>query len=157
LFANPAGTPCAQQRSVRQPPIRRFEDLVAWQFAMELADLVDDMVRDGPASRDAGFCRQILKSSAKPAPQIAEGFMRFLPKESAYYYRVARASLGETRTHLMRGRKRGYWSDEACQTALRISQNAIDTTTGLLTSRLALIKRQESERRAHRGTGRRSR
>jgi four helix bundle protein len=140
---------------VPQPPITRFEDLAAWQFAMELADLVDEMVRSGPASQNADFRRQIQKASAKPAAQIAEGFLRFLPKESAYYYRVARASLGETQTHLIRGRHREYYSEECFQKAWKISQGAIKTTTGLLNSRLALIKKLEREKRLRRATAKR--
>jgi len=144
------GTASAPRGGMAQPAIRRFEDLAAWQFAMELADLIDDMVRSGPATQDADFCRQIQKSSAKPAPQIAEGFMRFLPRESAYYYRVARASLGETQTHLKRGVHRGYWSQDAFQEACTIAQAAIRTTTGLLNSRLAVIRKEEREKLARR-------
>jgi four helix bundle protein len=91
--------------------ISRYEDLVAYQSADELADLVDTVVT-GPASRNQTFCDQILKASAKAPAQIAEGFLRFRPKESAYYYRIARASLGETRAHLRRGLHRKYWPDE---------------------------------------------
>jgi four helix bundle protein len=127
--------------------IERFEDLVAWQLAMELADLVDAMVSSGPASRNQGFCEQIQKSSAKPAAQIAEGFLRFRPKESAYYYRIAKASLGETQTHLLRGFRRGYWSEETFNKAWKASKGALDTTSGLLNSRLARIKQEEEKRR----------
>ena len=143
-----SGMTCAHYGNVPQPPIRSFEDLAAWQFAMELADLIDDMILAGPASQNAEFCRQIQKSSSKPAPQIAEGFMRFLPRESAYYYRVARASLGETQTHLQRGTRRGYWSKEAAQKARTIAEDAIRTTMGLLSSRLAVIKKEEREKLA---------
>src|SRR5262245_21757464 len=93
--------------------VRRFEDLLAWQKAMELADLVDAMTCDGTkAARNRRFTEQIQGSSAKAPAQIAEGFLRFNPPESAYLYRVARASLGETLTHLERGRRRGYWTNE---------------------------------------------
>src|SRR5436190_9874314 len=118
--------------------ISRYEDLVAYQTSNALADLIDEQVL-GPASRNQYFCDQILKSSAKAPAQIAEGFLRFRPKESAYYYRIARASLGETQTHLERGRRRGYWTDEQFRKARDVSDEALRTTTGLLKDRLRVI------------------
>jgi four helix bundle protein len=132
------------------PQIASFQDLVAWQLAMQLADLVDALVLVGPASRNESFCDQIQKSSSKPSAQIAEGFLRFKPRESAYYYRIARASLGETQTHLIRGYRRGYWSADVFQKAWDVSQGALKTTTGLLNSRLERIKQEEEEKRRRR-------
>jgi four helix bundle protein len=124
----------------------RYENLIAWQSANELADLIDDMVASGQASKNPDFCRQIQKSSAKAPAQIAEGFLRFLPKEPAYYYRIARASLGETQTHLRRGFRREYWSDDVFWKAWSVSETALKTTTGLLKSRLKKIA-EETERK----------
>lgn len=73
-----------------KPKISRYEDLIAWQFADELADLVDELTSAGAAARNESFREQILKSSAKAPAQIAEGFLRFKPREAAYYYRIAR-------------------------------------------------------------------
>jgi four helix bundle protein len=131
----------------RVTKISRPEDLVAWQLSMELADLVDAMVSSGPAARNRTFCDQIQKSSAKVSAQISEGFLRFNARESAYYYRIARASLGETRTHLKRGYRRKYWSEGAFKKAWAMSEGALNTTTGLLTSRLAKIKEEEQQKR----------
>ena len=91
--------------------INHYEDLVAWQFANELADLVDSLTSAGGAAANRSFREQILKSSAKAPAQIAEGFLRFKARESAYYYRVARASLGETMNHLQRGFHRNHWNE----------------------------------------------
>jgi four helix bundle protein len=129
--------------------IDRYEDLVAYQTAEELASLIDEQVL-GSASRNQDFCRQIQKSSAKAPAQIAEGFLRFLPKESAYYYRVARASLGETQAHLRRGLKRAYWSPETHKKMWDLSEVALKTTTGLLNSRLEKIREDEAAKRRNR-------
>ena len=129
------------------PPIERYEDLVAWQSASELADRADDMTSAGPAAADTELCKQIRKATAKAPAQIAEGFLRFRPKESAYYYRIARASLGEAQTHLRRGRHRGYWTEEVFQPAWAASDVALKTTTGLLNSRLAAIAAEERKRK----------
>jgi len=126
--------------------VTRFEDLIAWQRAMELADLIDAMTCDGrTAARNRQFTEQIQGSSAKASAQISEGFLRFKPKESAYYYRIARASLGETQTHLERGRRRGYWTDEEFKKARALSEEALRVTTGLLKDRLRAIKEERDE------------
>jgi four helix bundle protein len=124
-----------------------YKKLVAWQLTMELGDLVDDMTSQPPASEDPDFCKQILKASAKAAPQVAEGFLRYRPKESAYYYRIARASLGEAQSHLLRGRHRKYWSEEVFKKAWDVSEGALKTTTGLLASRLRAIEEEEQRKR----------
>ena len=133
----------------RMEKIDDYKKLVAWQLSMELGDLIDEMTSKPPASDNQDFCKQILKSSAKPAPQIAEGFLRFRPTESAYYYRIARASLGETQSHLLRGRHRKYWSEDVFKKAWDVSESALKTTTGLLNSRLAAIE-EEKRRKARR-------
>jgi four helix bundle protein len=126
--------------------IERYEDLVAYQAADELADLIDEQVKK-LASTNQDFCHQIEKSSSKAPAQIAEGFLRFRAKESAHLYRIARASLGETQTHLKRGFTRGYWSEDAHKKMWELSEVALKTTTGLLNSRLAKIREEEEAKR----------
>jgi four helix bundle protein len=139
---------------VAMPKIDRYEDLIAWQFASELADLVDTLVSTGAASRNQSFREQILKSSAKTPAQIAEGFLRFLPRDSAYYYRIARASLGETRNHLRRGFHRKYWEESDFKKAWVLADSAMKTTGGLLSSRLAKIRQEEKEKQERKATAR---
>ena len=127
--------------------ISRYEDLIAWQSSDELADLVDAMVCQGPAAENAEFRTQIQKSSSKAPAQISEGFVRYLPKESAYYYRVARSSLAETQNHLRRGFRRKYWSEDEFKKAWDVSETALKTTTGLLQSRLKKIAEEQREKR----------
>ena len=143
----PAATWHAVCDAVSMPKISRFQDLVAWQLAMELADLVDAMTSSGRASKNPGFCDQIQRSSSKIAAQIAEGFARFRAAESAYYYRIAKGSLAETQTHLIRGNRRHYWSEEIFKKAWDVSEGALNTTSGLLRSRLEQIEKEEAEKR----------
>jgi four helix bundle protein len=108
--------------------------------------------RSRAASYNRSFTEQIQTSSAKPSAQIAEGFLRFKPKESAYYYRVARASLGETLSHLERGRRRGYWTREEFDKAYAVGNEALKITTGLLNDRLRVIDDEKrNKRRTPRG------
>lgn len=119
------------------PGVRRYEDLDCWKLAMELADLYDAMTSVGPASRDLDFKNQLRTSGTKAPAQIAEGFLRFRPADFANFLRIARASLGESQTHLERGRKRNYWSEEEIQRARALADRAIGATTNLMKDRLA--------------------
>lgn len=122
-----------------QPKISRPEDLVAYQAADELANLVDD-ITPRIERKDRDWCDQIRRSTSKAPAQISEGFCRFLPKDGANYYRMARASLAETRAHLKRGLRRKHLTEEEFTRAWNLSQVALQTTTGLLNAKLAQIR-----------------
>lgn len=112
------------------PKISRPEDLVAYQTADELANLVDD-ITPGIERKDRHWCEQIRRSTAKAPAQISEGFCRFLRKDGANYYRMARASLAETQAHLKRGLRRKHLTQEEFDNAWNLSEVALKTTTGL--------------------------
>jgi hypothetical protein len=54
-------------------PAKKLEDLVAWQLASELSDLVDEMVSHPAASRYSKLCDQISTSSAASQPTLRKG------------------------------------------------------------------------------------
>jgi four helix bundle protein len=129
-----------------QPKISRPEDLVAYQSANDLANLIDDITPRVEAT-DRDWCDQIRRSTAKAPAQISEGFCRFLPKDGANYYRMARGSLAETQSHLRRGLRRKHLSQEEFKTAWNLSEVALKTTTGLLNAKLAQIAKKDREKR----------
>ncbi|HVL65964.1 MAG TPA: four helix bundle protein [Vicinamibacterales bacterium] len=102
-------------------PAQRIEDLIVWQRACELRDLVHDMIRQAPVRSNRRFCRQIETSSASVPANVAEGFGRYFPKENAAFVRVAKASLLETRNYLQEGRTKRYWHPEQFSRAWRLS------------------------------------
>lgn len=124
---------------------KRYEDLDCWKLANELADLYDAMTAEGPASRDVDLRKQLRKSGTKAPAQIAEGFLRYLPADFANYLRMARASLGESQTHLNRGYRRSYWSQEQVDRARVLGNRAIGATTKLMLNRLAAAERNRRQ------------
>jgi len=137
-----------------QPKISRPEDLVAYQFADELANLVDD-ITPRIERKDRDWCDQIRRATAKAPAQIAEGFCRFLARDSANYYRMARASLAETQSHLKRGLRRKHLSSAEFDKAWQLSEVALKTTTGLLNSKLAQVRAATDVDSRHRRDNRR--
>ena len=130
-----------------QPKISRPEDLVAYQSAEQLANLVDD-ITPRIERKDRDWCKQIRRATAKAPAQISEGFCRFLPRDGANYYRMARASLAETQSHLKRGLRRRHLTQEEFNTAWNLSEIALKTTTGLLNAKLAQIEKAQKAKRS---------
>src|SRR5262249_48947373 len=82
--------------------ISSFRDLIAWQKAMDLADLVYDVTETFPKREWFGLA-QMRKSVVSIPSNIAEGHRRRTPRY-AYHLEVALGSHGEldTQTEIRR-------------------------------------------------------
>jgi four helix bundle protein len=89
------------------PIAHRYQDLVCWQLADELEQLVFELTATGPAAKDFKFRDQIRDSSCSATRNMAEGFGRFLPAQFANFLRIARGSLMETHNSAGAGLKKG--------------------------------------------------
>jgi len=61
------------------PKINSFRDLIAWQRAMDLADMVYDITEHFPRREHFGLAYQIRKSAVSIPSNIAEGSRRKTP------------------------------------------------------------------------------
>ena len=121
--------------------VRDFRELVCWQLSYELKCEVLAFIENGPASEDFKY-RDQIKDSASSAPRnIAEGFGRFRPGDFARFLEIARASLIETRNHLIDGRDRGYLANPLYSRLQNLARAASNSTTTLM-----LTKKREAER-----------
>ena len=119
-------------RSSTMAGVRKFEDLSAWQLASSLAVAVFRLTERGDASGDRAYQEQIRRAADSAPANIAEGFGRFRPREFAQFLRIARASLLETRSHILSGQSKGYFSDADAGELLRIQDRATGATTKLV-------------------------
>jgi four helix bundle protein len=71
----------------------KFEDLVAWQLAVQLQQLADKYCDKPAVKRDFKFRNQLSDSAASAPRNIAEGFGRFNPADFARFLGIAKASL----------------------------------------------------------------
>ena len=115
--------------------VRDFRDLVCWQLSYELKCEVFAFTATGPASRDFKYRDQIRDASASAPRNIAEGFGRFRPRDFARYLEYARASLEETKNHLIDGRDRGYLPLALYGRLFGLARAANKTTTNLMLSK----------------------
>ena len=75
---------------------KTYQDLICWQLADQLEQMVFEFTETGPVSKDFKFRDQIRDSSSSSTRCMAEGFGRFWPKEHAALLRIGKASLFET-------------------------------------------------------------
>lgn len=79
------------------------------ELACELRDGIAVAVEQGSARRDMDFKDQIVRSSRSTPANIAEGFGFFRPRVFTKHLLIARASLMETRNHVL-GAGRNHFS-----------------------------------------------
>jgi len=72
--------------------IERFEDLIAWQEARKLVNLIYDLTQKN-SFKDFGLANQIQRSSVSVMANISEGFGRYSFKDSKQFFTIARESV----------------------------------------------------------------
>jgi four helix bundle protein len=85
--------------------VKRFEDLLIWQKAQDLAVSVYRLHRD---NRDWGFKDQICRASVSVSNNIAEGFARGSDADFSRFLNYARTSSNEVRSMTYLGLKLQY-------------------------------------------------
>lgn len=121
LWGRPAGAGDGTQDAVHGR-VNNYQDLVVWQVADQLRTEIYRLLKTGSAARDFQFANQLRRSVSGIAPNIAEGFRRYGPKEFVRYLDFAFGSAGETADWLDVGIARGHWSETdlvAARTLLR--------------------------------------
>lgn len=92
--------------------ILKFEDIVAWQKALELSDLIYEHSNKDKFSKDFGLRDQMRRASISVVSNISEGFEREGNNQFIYFLLVAKASAGELRAQLYIARNQKYISIE---------------------------------------------
>ena len=111
---------------------RRYEDLVCWQLADELEQVVFELTAAGPVSKDFKFRDQIRDSSSSATRNMAEGFGRYWPREHARFLRIAKASLMETHNSARAGFKKGYFTSPDTERMQRLCGRSGKAALGLI-------------------------
>lgn len=86
----------------------RFEDLLVWQKARELAKLIYDHTGKKGFARDFGLRDQIRRAAVSIMSNIAEGFERGGDNEFACFLQIAKGSCGEVRSQLYVAQDQAY-------------------------------------------------
>lgn len=90
--------------------IRTFEDLLAWQRAVAVANLVYEVTRAFPKDEVFGLRSQLRRAAVSIACNIAEGRGRGSRADFLRFLYISRGSLFEVRTLIRIGEDQGLLS-----------------------------------------------
>jgi four helix bundle protein len=80
---------------LKMPTFKRFEDILAWQKARLVTNLIYSVTKSGDFTKDFGLRDQIRRASVSIMANIAEGFARRSDKDFAYFLNISRSSTAE--------------------------------------------------------------
>ena len=79
--------------------IEKFEELIAWQEARKLVNLVYGLT-DQNSFKNFGLANQIQRAAVSCMANISEGFGRYSFKDSKQFFTIARGSVAEVQSHI---------------------------------------------------------
>jgi four helix bundle protein len=114
--------------------IKRFEDLIAWQKARQLAKIVYTITRQNPFARDFGLSSQIQRAAVSIMSNIAEGFERGGRKEFHQFLSIAKGSCAELRSQLYVALDIGYITESEFAEVFSLAEEVGRIVGGLRSS-----------------------
>lgn len=81
--------------------IRDYRDLVVWQEAMDIAELVYSVTKAFPREEAYGLTAQMRRAAVSIPSNIAEGFGRAQRQTYVQFLRIAQGSLKELETQAL--------------------------------------------------------
>lgn len=100
--------------------IQKFEDLICWQRARQLANFIFD-ITDKPQFKDFDLKRQIRRAAISPMSNIAEGFDRGTQNEFVDALFIAKGEAGEVRAQLYISLDRKYIDMSTFQNGMKLT------------------------------------
>ena len=114
---------------------RRFEDLVCWQLADQLRQLIIAHTAEGTrAGKDFRFTSNLREAIASVCRNQAEGFEKYYHRPQKPYFTTARSSLAEVRDCIRDGHLRGHFSEPVREEMLTLCKRAAAANLGYLKS-----------------------
>jgi len=107
----------------RSRKVIRFEDLIAWQRARQLAKEIYVSTSKKPFSRDFGLKDQITRAIVSVMSNIAEGFERGGRSEIHQLLVIAKGSCAEVKSQLYVAGDIGYLSATEAERLMGLTEN----------------------------------
>ena len=90
-----------------------FRDLVVWQEAMNLVEMIYLQTKSFPKEETYGLTNQIRRAAVSIPANIAEGNARRGRKEYLHFLSMANGSVAELETHILIAERLNYMTKEA--------------------------------------------
>ena len=111
-----------------------YQDLVAWQKAMDLVELICRASEHFPKHEVYGLSNQLRRAAVSVPSNISEGQARFSRNDFRHFLRVSRGSLAELETQVLICRRLGYMDAAAAETIQRQTKEVGKILAGLISS-----------------------
>jgi four helix bundle protein len=113
---------------------RNYQDLRAWQKAIDLVLLVYEYTQTWPANEMYGLAAQVRRAAVSVPSNIAEGQGRRTVRDFVRFLNIAHGSLREVETQLLIAQRLGYLSEQQFDCSRELSSEAGRLITGLANS-----------------------
>ncbi|OQY80165.1 MAG: hypothetical protein B6D41_21430 [Chloroflexi bacterium UTCFX4] len=114
------------------PKIERFEDLLCWQKARELANVVYDLTERATFSRDARLRGQLQGAAGSVMHNIAEGFDSGSKPEFIRFLKMARRSASEIQSEIYLACDRKYITEQERQRTYNLATESKRLINGMI-------------------------
>jgi four helix bundle protein len=114
--------------------VKSYRELVAWQKAMDLVEVVYKETRSWPREELYGLTSQVRRAAVSVPSNIAEGQGRHSTKEYIHHLGYAQGSLLEVETQVLLGQRLSYLGDQITQQILAMTSEVGRTINGLIRS-----------------------
>ena len=88
--------------------MKSYQELLAWQKAMDLAEQIYKLVKLLPKEENYALADQLRRAAISVPSNIAEGQARNSPKEFIQFLSIARGSAAEIETQLLLCERLGF-------------------------------------------------
>lgn len=114
--------------------VKHYQELIAWQKAMDLVEEVYKVSRNSPREETYGITSQIRRAAVSIPSNIAEGQGRRTTADFLRHLSIAYGSLLELETQLMIAVRLNYLAPEKCKEILKVAGEVGRILNGLMSS-----------------------
>jgi four helix bundle protein len=121
---------------------QHYKDLIAWQKAMDLVNLLYDATEVFPKREMYSLADQIRRAAVSVHSNIAEGQAHYSKREFRHFLRHSRGSLAELETQIVIAQRRHYLSDAQAAEILQRANEIGRILSGLINSLTDRVQRE---------------
>ena len=114
--------------------VRNYRELIVWQKAMDLVELVYQATKQFPKEELYGLTSQIRRSAVSVPSNIAEGQARKSTAEFLNFLSIANGSRAEMETQILLAQRLNYATSDTTQKILALSEEVNRLLNGLMNS-----------------------
>ncbi len=114
--------------------LRDYRDLLVWQRAMDLVEVVYRATKAFPKEELYGLTSQVRRAVVSVCANIAEGQGRRTTTDFLHFLSMARGSLKEVETHMLIAERLGYIDDNGTAAILQLTTEVGRLSAGLIAS-----------------------